>query len=129
MCISEEICAVANAARHNLIRTRKFTSDLIKRRAGALVIVFQICYHHAEPRKCLRITCYSTYLLKDFWPNVRLFVKLNEVAQFNAKFRLTLNWTLLRLFDFMIVSQIIVRFMMDLANTCVFNMIIIKNKA
>ena len=53
----------------------------------------------------------------------------NEVVQFNAKFGLTLNWTLLHLFDFMIIAQIIVRFMMDLTNTHVVNMLVMKNTA
>ena len=52
-----------------------------------------------------------------------------KVAQFNAKFRLTLNWTLLCLFDFMIIAQIIVRFIMDLTNTRVVNMLVMKNTA
>ena len=43
------------------------------------------------------------------------------MAQFNAKFQLTLNWTLLRLFDFMIIAQFIVKFAMDLANPSVVN--------
>ena len=42
---------------------------LIKHEAGT------ICYHHAEPRKCLHITCNSTYFLKAFWPVAHLFLK------------------------------------------------------
>ena len=93
---------------------------LIKHRASA------ICYHHAEPLKCLRITCNSS--LKAFWPIARLIVKSNEqsneVAQFNAKFRLALNWTLLRLFDFIIICT-------DRSGSykCVVNMLVIKNPA
>ena len=67
-CITPGIvqCAVTNAAHHYLTLTRKFTTNLIKHRAGALVIVFQICYHHTELLKCLHITYNSTYLLKAF---------------------------------------------------------------
>ena len=69
--------------------------------------------------------------LKAFWPigRARLFVKSNEVAQFNAKFRLTLNWTLLHLLDFMIIAQIIARFRIDLTNTRVVNILVMKNTA
>ena len=52
-----------------------------------------------------------------------------QVGQFNAKFRLTVNWTLLRLFDFMIIAQIIVKLIIDLTNTCVVNMLVMKNTA
>ena len=72
ICMLDETCAVANAARQNLIRVRKFYVHLKNHRAGALVIVFQICYHHAKPFKCLHITCNSTHLLKAFWPIARL---------------------------------------------------------
>ena len=41
---------------------RENLSPFEKHRAGALVIVFQICYHPAEPLSCLRITCNSTHL-------------------------------------------------------------------
>ena len=73
----------------------------------------------------------STYLVKVFCLIARLFVKSNEVpvAQLNSKFRLTLNWTLLRLFDFVIIAQIIVRLMMDLTNACAVNMIVMKYTA
>ena len=63
------------------------------------------------------------YLLKDFWPIGQ------KVAQFNAKFQLMLNWTLLCLFDFMIIAQIIVRFIMYLTNMHVINMLVMKNTA
>ena len=36
---------------------------------------------------------------------------------------------LLRLFDFIIIAQIIVRFIMDLANTSLVNMFVMKNTA
>ena len=52
-----------------------------------------------------------------------------KVAQFNAKFRLTLNWTLLHLLDFTIMAQIIVGLIMDLTNTRVVDMLVIKNTA
>ena len=52
-----------------------------------------------------------------------------KVVQINAKFRLTLNWTLLRLYDFMTTAPIIVRLIMDLTNTRVVNMLVIKNTA
>ena len=64
---------------------------------------------------------------ESFWPCACLFVKSNEVAQLYAKFQLTLNWILLRLFNFMIIAQIIVRFMMDLTNMRAVNMLVIKN--
>ena len=52
-----------------------------------------------------------------------------NVAQFNAKFRLTLNWTSFRLFDCMIIAQIIVRFIINLTNMHVVNMLVMKNTA
>ena len=52
-----------------------------------------------------------------------------KVAQFNAKFQLTLSWTLLCLLDFMIIAQIIVRFIMDFTNTYIVNMLVMKNTA
>ena len=66
---------------------------------------------------------------RSFWPITRIFVKSNEVAQFNAKFLLTLNWTLLRLFDFKVIAQIIVKFVMDLTNTRLVYMLVMKNTA
>ena len=60
---------------------------------------------------------FSVSFKKAFQPIACLFVKSNKVVQFNAKFRLKLNWTLLCLFDFMIIAQIIVRFIMNLTNT------------
>ena len=63
----------------------------MKHRTGALVIVNQICYHHTELLKCLRIACNSTYLLKAFGPIAHLFVKSNNVAQLNTKFQITLT--------------------------------------
>ena len=72
----------------------------------------------------------NVYVLhKAFWSIVHFIVKSNEVAHFNAKFRLTLNWTLLRLFDFMIIVQIIVSFLMNLRNTRVVDMLVMKNTA
>ena len=64
---------------------------------------------------------------KSFLVNKRAIGQ--KVAQFNAKFRLTLNWTLFRLFDFMIIAQIIVRFIMDLTSTRLVNMLVMKNAA
>ena len=87
----------------------KIYVHLTKHRAGALVIVFQICYHHTEPLKCLYITCNSTCLLKTFCPIAHLFVKLNEVVQVNEKIPIKAELTFLHLFDFMIIAQIIVR--------------------
>ena len=40
-------------------QTRKFNAYLLKHGAGALLIVFQICYCHSEPLKCLHIRCKS----------------------------------------------------------------------
>ena len=70
-----------------------------------------------------------TYYMQFNASIARLLVKSNKVAQLNAKFRLTLNWTLLRLFDFMIIAQFIVKFAMDLANPSVVNMLVMKTTA
>ena len=48
---------------------------------------------------------FNKILVKEaFWLTACLFVKSNKVAQLNAKFRLMLNWTLLRLFNVMIIA-------------------------
>ena len=76
-----------------------------------------------------------SFTVQAFWPIARWPVAKNKraigqkVAQFITKFRLTLNWTLLCLFDFMIIAQIIVRFIIDLTNTHAVNMLVMKNTA
>ena len=73
ICILDKTCAVANAARQNLIRENSSPFDKAQSRCTSY------CFPNLLPScraayKCLHITCNSTYLLKAFRPIARLFV-------------------------------------------------------